>query len=67
MNISSSSSIVVIVVVVIVVEINLEAKTITIKIVMESDFYIGICCGVSRFGYGSGMESMDRGIDCCHY
>ena len=25
-------------------------------VVIESDFHIGICCGVTGFGYGSGME-----------
>ena len=26
------------------------------EVVIESDFHIGICCGVTGFGYGSGME-----------
>ena len=27
-----------------------------VEVVIESDFHIGICCGVTGFGYGSGME-----------
>ena len=27
-----------------------------VEVVVESDFHIGICCGVTGFGYGSGME-----------
>ena len=30
------------------------------EVVIESDFHIGICCGVTGFGYGTGM---DRGMD----
>ena len=31
-----------------------------VEVVIESDFHIGICCGVTGFGYGTGM---DRGLD----
>ena len=27
-----------------------------VEVVIESDFHIGIRCGVTGFGYGSGME-----------
>ena len=30
--------------------------------VVESDFHIGICCGVTGFGYGSGMERVWIGV-----
>ena len=29
---------------------------------IESDFHIGICCGVTGFGYGSGMERVWIGV-----
>ena len=28
-----------------------------VEVVIESDFHIGICCGVTGFGYGSGYGS----------
>ena len=31
-----------------------------VVVVIESVFHIGICCGVTGFGYGTGM---DRGMD----
>ena len=31
-------------------------------VVIESDFHIGICCGVTGFGYGSGMERVWIGV-----
>ena len=43
-------------VVVVVVEVEAEG----VVVVIESVFHIGICCGVTGFGYGSGM---DRGMD----
>ena len=33
-----------------------------VEVVIESDFHIGICCGVTGFGYGSGMERVWIGI-----
>ena len=33
-----------------------------VEIVIESDFHIGICCGVTGFGYGSGMERVWIGV-----
>ena len=32
------------------------------EVVVESDFHIGICCGVTGFGYGSGMERVWIGV-----
>ena len=32
------------------------------EVVIESDFHIGICCGVTGFGYGSGMERVWIGV-----
>ena len=40
--------------VVVVVVVVVEAAA--VEVVIESDFHIGICCGVTGFGYGSGME-----------
>ena len=31
-------------------------------VVIESDLHIGICCGVTGFGYGSGMERVWIGV-----
>ena len=39
-------------VVVVVVEVEAEGGV----VVIESAFHIGICCGVTGFGYGSGMD-----------
>ena len=33
-----------------------------VEIVIESDFHIGICCGVTGFVYGSGMERVWIGV-----
>ena len=33
---------------------------VVVVVVIESVFHIGICCGVTGFGYGTGM---DRGMD----
>ena len=46
--------------VVVVVEEEVEAAA--VKVVIESDFHIGICCGVTGFGYGSGMERVWIGV-----
>ena len=59
----------------VVVVVDAEAEAEAAAVVIESDFHIGICCGVTGFGYGSGMDrvwngygsgygsGMDRGID----
>ena len=41
--------------VVVVVVVVVEAAA-AVEVVIQSDFHIGICCGVTGFGYGSGME-----------
>ena len=46
--------------VVVVVEEEVEAAA--VEVVIESDFHIGICCGVTGFGYGSGMERVWIGV-----
>ena len=33
-----------------------------VEVVIESDFHIGIRCGVTGFGYGSGMERVWIGV-----
>ena len=33
-----------------------------VEVVIESDFHIGICCGVTGFEYGSGMERVWIGV-----
>ena len=43
----------------VVVVVEAEAA---VEIVIESDFHIGICCGVTGFGYGSGMERVWIGV-----
>ena len=50
------------VVVVVVVEVEVEAEAAAVEVVIESDFHIGICCGVTGFGYGSGMERVWIGV-----
>ena len=39
-----------------------EAAAAAVVVVIESDFHIGICCGVTGFGYGSGMERVWIGV-----
>ena len=46
--------------VVVVVVVVVEAAA--VEVVIESDFHIGICCGVTGFGYGSGMERVWIGV-----
>ena len=46
------------VVVVVVVEVEAEG----VVVVIESVFHIGICCGVTGFGYGSGMDRVWIGV-----
>ena len=41
-------------------EVVVEAAA--VEVVIESDFHIGICCGVTGFGYGSGMERVWIGV-----
>ena len=61
----SSSRVVVVVVVVVVVAavvvVVVEAAA-AVEVVIESDFHIGICWGVTGFGYGSGMERVWIGV-----
>ena len=45
-------------VVVVVVEVETEG----VVVVIESVFHIGICCGVTGFGYGSGMDRVWIGV-----
>ena len=54
--------VVVVVVVVVVVEVEVEVEAAAVEVVTESDFHIGICCGVTGFGYGSGMERVWIGV-----
>ena len=42
-------------------EVEAEAAA-AVEVVIESDFHIGICCGVTGFGYGSGMERVWIGV-----
>ena len=44
-----------------VVVVVVEAAA-AVEVVIESDFHIGICCGVTGFGYGSGMERVWIGV-----
>ena len=53
---------VVVVVVVVVVVAVVEAAAAAVEVVIESDFHIGIRCGVTGFGYGSGMERVWIGV-----
>ena len=48
------------VVVVAVVVVVVEAAA--VEVVIESDFHIGIRCGVTGFGYGSGIERVWIGV-----
>ena len=59
---------VVVVVAAVVVEVEVEVEAaaaaaveVEVEVVIESDFHIGICCGVTGFGYGSGMERVWNG------
>ena len=45
-------------IVVVVVEVEAEGGV----VVIESVFHIGICCGVTGFGYGSGMDRVWIGV-----
>ena len=48
---------------VVVVEVEAEAEAVgVVVVVIESVFHIGICCGVTGFGYGSGMERVWIGV-----
>ena len=42
--------------------VEVEAEAAAAEAVIESDFHIGICCGVIGFGYGSGMERVWIGV-----
>ena len=39
-----------------------EAAAAAVEVVIESDFHIGIHCGVTGFGYGSGMDRVWIGV-----
>ena len=52
----------VVAVVVVVVVVVVEAAAAAVEVVIQSDFHIGICCGVTGFGYGSGMERVWIGV-----
>ena len=52
---------VVVVLVVLLLVVVVEAAA-AVVVVIESDFHIGICCGVTGFGYGSGMERVWIGV-----
>ena len=45
-----------------VVVVAVEAAAAAVEVVIESDFHIGIRCGVTGFGYGSGMERVWIGV-----
>ena len=47
--------------VVVVVVVVVEAAA-AVEVVIESNFHIGIRCGVTGFGYGSGMERVWIGV-----
>ena len=38
-------------------EVVVVVEAAAVEVVIESDFHIGICCGVTGFGYGSGYGS----------
>ena len=46
----------------VVVVVVVEAAAAAVEVVIESDFHIGIRCGVTGFGYGSGMERVWIGV-----
>ena len=56
------------VVVVVGVEVEVEEEEVeaeaaaAVEVVIESNFHIGIRCGVTGFGYGSGMERVWIGV-----
>ena len=43
-------------------EVVVVVEAAAVEVVIESDFHIGICCGVTGFGYGSGMERVWIGV-----
>ena len=53
---------VVVVVAAAIVIVVVEAAAAAVEVVIQSDFHIGICCGVTGFGYGSGMERVWIGV-----
>ena len=52
----------VVVVVVVVATVATVETAAAVEVVIESDFHIGIRCGVTGFGYGSGMERVWIGV-----
>ena len=47
---------------VVVVAVVVVLVVLVVVVVIESVFHIGICCGVTGFGYGSGMERVWIGV-----
>ena len=47
---------------VVVVVVAIVETAAAVEVVIESDFHIGIRCGVTGFGYGSGMERVWIGV-----
>ena len=47
---------------VVVVVVAILETAAAVEVVIESDFHIGIRCGVTGFGYGSGMERVWIGV-----
>ena len=67
MEVAAAAAVVLGVGVVVVVGVGVEVKEEEVEaaaaeVVIESDFHIGICCGVTGFGYGSGMERVWIGV-----
>ena len=58
MEVAAAAAVVLGVVVVAVVVV----LVVLVVVVIESVFHIGICCGVTGFGYGSGMERVWIGV-----
>ena len=60
MEVAAAAAVVLGVVVVAVVVV--LVVLVVVVVVIESVFHIGICCGVTGFGYGSGMERVWIGV-----
>ena len=58
----AGAGVVVVVVVVVAVVVVAAAAAVEVEVVIQSGFHIGICCGVTGFGYGSGMERVWIGV-----
>ena len=65
MEVAAAAAVVLGVVVVAVVVVLVVLVVVVVEgvvVVIESVFHIGICCGVTGFGYGSGMERVWIGV-----